>query len=297
MALPLALIQWTEGTNGNDLVKNVKKLEELGYEELWLPEIFGREPFATAGYLLAQTSKIKVSSGIANVYAHDADSAAQAANTLCEFSDGRFTLGLGVSHPILVEPRGHTWEMPVPKMKKYLDRIAEAPILSPKASVKAPVIIAGHGPGLQKISAEKADGLFLFLQTTETVKQARSIIGPRKLLPVAVRCVLDPNPESARALARRACAFYISRPPYHKVWASVGFNESDWKDGGSDRLIDAICAWGDAETIKKKLQIYVDAGATQIVVYPCNKDEDYDPENAMSLIWNWDLYEALAPNG
>ena len=297
MALPLALIQWTEGTNGNDLVKNVKKLEELGYEELWLPEIFGREPFATAGYLLAQTSKIKVSSGIANVYAHDADSAAQAANTLSEFSDGRFTLGLGVSHPILVEPRGHTWEMPVPKMKKYLDRIAEAPILSPKASVKAPVIIAGHGPGLQKVSAEKADGLFLFLQTTETVKQARSIIGPRKLLPGAGRCVLDPNPESARDLARRACAFYISRPPYHKVWASVGFNESDWKDGGSDRLIDAICAWGDAETIKKKLQIYVDAGATQIVVYPCNEEEDYDPENAMSLIWNWDLYEALAPNG
>lgn len=296
MALPLALIQWTEGTNGSELVASVKRLENLGYEELWLPEIFGREPFATAGYLLAQTSKIKVSSGIANVYAHDADSAAQAANTLSEFSNGRFTLGLGVSHPILVEPRGHTWEMPVPKMNKYLDRIAEAPILSPKADVKAPVIIAGHGPGLQKVAANKADGLFLFLQTTETVKQARAIIGADKQLPVAVRCVLDPDPDSARDLARRACAFYISRPPYHKVWSSVGFDESDWKDGGSDRLIDAICAWGDAETIKKKLQDFVDAGATQIVIYPCNKEENYDSESAMSLIWNWDLYEALAPN-
>ena len=296
MALPLALIQWTEGTNGTELVRNVKRLEKLGYEELWLPEIFGREPFATAGYLLAQTSKIKVSSGIANVYAHDADSAAQAANTLSEFSDGRFTLGLGVSHPILVEPRGHTWEMPVTKMKKYLDRISEAPIMSPKAPTKAPVIIAGHGPGLQKVAAAKADGLFLFLQTTETVKKARAIIGPEKQLPVAVRCVLESDPDQARDLARRACAFYISRPPYHKVWASVGFDESDWENGGSDRLVDAICAWGDAATIKKKLQGFVDAGATQIVVYPCNEDEDYDPENAMSLIWNWDLYEALAPN-
>ena len=165
MTLPLALIQWTEGTTGSELVQNVKKLEKLGYEELWLPEIFGREPFATAGFLLAQTNRIKVSSGIANVYAHDADSSAQAANTLSEFSNGRFTLGLGVSHPILVEPRGHTWEMPVPKMNKYLDRIAEAPILSPKAAVKAPIIIAGHGPGLQKVAANKADGLFLFLQT------------------------------------------------------------------------------------------------------------------------------------
>ena len=295
MPLPLALIQWTEGTNGTELVENVKRLEKLGYEELWLPEIFGREPFATAGFLLAQTNKIKVSSGIANVYAHDADCAAQAANTLSEFSGGRFTLGLGVSHPILVEPRGHTWEMPVPKMKKYLDRISEAPIMSPKADVKAPVVIAGHGPGLQKVAADKADGLFLFLQTTETVKNARAIIGPDKHLPVAVRCVLDSNPETARELARRACAFYISRPPYHKVWSSVGFDESDWAEGGSDRLIDAICAWGDAATIKAKLQTFVDAGATQIVVYPCNKDEDYDPENAMSLIWNWELYEALAP--
>jgi len=295
MALPLGVIQWSEGTTGADLVKNVQRLEELGYEELWLPEIFGREPFATIGYLLAHTKRMKISSGIANVYAHDADSAAQAANTLSEFSGGRFTLGLGVSHPILVEPRGHTWVKPVPKMNAYLDRMNEAPVLSPKADVKTPVIMAGHGPGLQKIAATKADGLFLFLQTIETVKNARAVIGPDKLLPVAVRCVIDSDPVRARALARRACGFYLAQPPYHKVWSSVGFDENDWKDGGSDRLIDAICAWGDAATIKSKLQKYVDAGATQIVVYPCNEGEDYNPEDAMSLLWNWELYEALSP--
>ena len=73
-----------------------------------MPEVCGREPYATAGYLLAHTDRMRISSGIANVFGHDADASAQAANTLSEFSNGRFTLGLGVSHPVLIEPRGQT---------------------------------------------------------------------------------------------------------------------------------------------------------------------------------------------
>ena len=295
MGMNLGVIQWTEGTRGPELVENVKKLEKLGYEELWMPEIFGREPYATAGYLLAHTESIKISSGIANVFAHDADSSAQAANTLSEFSNGRFSLGLGVSHPVLVEPRGHEWVMPVPKMNAYLDRLKVAPIVSPLADVKAPVIVAGHGPGLQKVAAKKADGLFLFLQTVETTKQAKAIMGNDKKLVVVVRVVLDTDPVSARDLARKACGWYMSQPPYQKIWKSLGFEESDWSNGGSDRLVDAICAWGDADTIKEKLRKYVDAGATDLVIYPCNKDEDYDGESAMSLNWSWETYEALAP--
>ncbi len=295
MNVPIGLIQWTEGTRGAELGEYVQRLERLGYHELWLPEIFGREPFATAGYLLALTSRLRVSTGIANVYAHDADSAAQAANTLAEFSHNRFTLGLGVSHPVLVEPRGHTWLMPVPKMDAYLDRMKKAQILSPEATSKAPVIIAGHGPGLQKVAAKKANGLFLFLQTVDTVCRAREILGPEKQIHVVVRCALDANPTTARDLARRACAFYTSLPPYHRAWALEGFDESDWCMPTSDRLIDAICAWGDATAIKEKLTAYVDAGATHLVLYPCNPGEAYRADSAMSLQWHWDLLEAMAP--
>ncbi len=294
MKLPLGLIQWTEGTDGRKLEEYVLRLESLGFEELWLPEIAGREPFSTAGYLLAKTTKIKISSGIANVYARDADASAQAANTLNEFSDGRFSLGLGVSHPLLVEPRGHEWVPPVKKMNSYLDRLKDAPLQSPLASKPAEIVIAGHAPGLQRVAANKADGLFLFLQTVETVKNAKAIIGPEKSLPVAVRCVLDDNPTSARDLARKACAFYMSLPAYHRVWSSLGFEEADWSNGGSDRLVDAICAWGDSETIKKKLKSYIDAGATQLVIYPCNPGEDYKPDSALSVGWHWELLEALS---
>lgn len=295
MSVPLSLIQWTEGTTGTELVDATRRVESMGYHELWLPEIFGREPFATAGYLLAKTDKINVSSGIANVYVHDADSAAQAGNTLSEFSDGRFRLGLGVSHPILIEDRGHTWEAPVPKMRRYLERLKVAPLLSPLAKTAAPVIVAGHGPGLMKIAAEYGDGSFLFLQAPETVKKARAAIGPDKELHVAVRCILDENPETARDLGRRANAFYLSLPAYHRVWGSLGFESADWESGGSDRLIDALCAWGSVDMIRARLQEYVDAGATHIVLYPCNPDETYQPDSATSVNWNWPLLEGLAP--
>ena len=126
------------------------------------------------------------------------------------------------------------------------------------------------------------------------MKQARQILGPDKELHAAVRCVLDPDPVSARDLARRANAWYMAQPPYQKIWARLGFNEKDWIEG-SDRLIDAICAWGDADTLKAKLDAYYDAGATHVVLYPCNPTEEYSPDSAVSKQWEWELLEALAP--
>jgi probable F420-dependent oxidoreductase len=293
MMKPLSLIQFTEGKTGSELVEATRRLERLGYHELWLPEFCGREPFATAGYLLASTERIKVSTGIVSIYAHDADSAAQGANTLAELSNGRFTLGLGVSHPLIVEPRGHTWVKPVEKMRKYLERIAVAPIESPKPQEPAKVIVAGHGPLLMRLAAEKADGLFLNMQPVETVRHARDILGPTKELHVTLKCVLEPDPEAARDLARRACAVYVGMPAYHKVWAGLGFEEADWMTG-SNRFIDATCAWGDASQLQTKIQAYYDAGATHVVLYPCHPDEDYRLDNPASTLWHWDLLEGLA---
>ncbi len=126
------------------------------------------------------------------------------------------------------------------------------------------------------------------------MKQARQILGPDKELHVAVRCILDTDPVSARALARRACGFYMSLYAYHKTWGAQGYDERDWTEG-SDRLIDAICPWGDVETLKSKIDAYYEAGASHVVLYPCNPDEEYRPDSAVSKNWAWDLLEALAP--
>jgi probable F420-dependent oxidoreductase len=295
MAIPLSLLQWTEGTTGRDLIAHAAKLEQLGFHELWLPEAFGREPFATAGVLLARTSRLRISSGIANVYAHDADSAAQAANTLAELSDGRFSLGLGVSHPVLIAPRGHAWVKPVTKMRGYLERLRVAPIESPRARAAPPVIVAGHGPGLLQVARDLADGALLFLQPIEAVRRARAILGPARELHVVVRTALADDLSAARALARRACAFYIGLPAYHAAWQRLGYVEADWQDGGSDRLIDAICLCGARAGIAARLHEFAAAGASHLVLYPCNPDENYSASSAVSKHWDWRVLEALAP--
>ena len=111
----------------------------------------------------------------------------------------------------------------MPKMRKYLQRLKEAPILAPKAEKPAPVIVAGHGPGLMKVAAELGDGSFLYLQSPETTKQAREVIGPDKELHVALRCVLDPNPETARDLARFGMLYL-----QNGVWQGERLISEDW---------------------------------------------------------------------
>ncbi len=105
-----------------DLVDYVRRLEALGYDSVWIPDMFGREIYVTCGYLLDNTTTIKVASGIAHVYGRDAIASAQAARTLSELSGGRFIHGVGISHPPAAELRGLTWEPPSPRCARISRR-------------------------------------------------------------------------------------------------------------------------------------------------------------------------------
>lgn len=291
----LGLLQFTEGVDGATLVRNAQRLEALGYDTLWIPEVFGREPVATCAWLLAETQRMRVGSGILNVYARDAHAAAQAGNTLAELSGGRFTLGLGVSHPVLVEPRGHSFEPPARKMRSYLSALREAKVDGVLAPRPAPVVIAGHGPQLMKVASELADGLFLYLQPAEKVAQARALLGPDKEIHAVVRTVLCADRARARRVARAALGFYVQLPAYHRAWQAAGFTAEDYAGGGSDRLLDTIAPSGDATALKAVIANYFAAGASHVSLYPIHPDDDYDPGRAGGLLWDWDTLEALAP--
>ena len=103
-----------------ELVEYVRRLESLGYDSVWIPDMFGREIYVTCAHLLANTTTINVASGIAHVYGRDAIASAQAARTLSELSGGRFIHGVGISHPPAAELRGLSWEPPIAKMRTYL---------------------------------------------------------------------------------------------------------------------------------------------------------------------------------
>lgn len=295
MSLPRSVLLFTDGMPAKELSEYGRRLESLGYDTAWVPEVAGREPFATCAFLLAQTKTLRVGTGIANVYVRDAAATAQGARTLAELSDGRFTLGLGVSHPFLVEPRGHDWVMPLPKMRTYLDGIDETVVDSPAPREPAPVVIAAHGPKLLALAAERCDGVFLYLMPPERVREARAVLGPDKEIHVVVRCCFTEDAERARAMARQGLRFYIDLPAYHRVWKSIGFDESDFKDGGSDRLIDSIIAWGDKKAIDERIEAYREAGATHAVITPIDPDEEDRVDRAAGVGIDWRCLEALAP--
>lgn len=289
MELNPSVIFYTDGLAAEALAGFAHRLEELGYESLWVPEFFGREPFSTVAYLLARTSKLKIATGIANVYARDALVTAQARQTLGEFSGGRFILGLGVSHPPMAEAHGLDWKPAVPKMRGYLDTLDNTQVESPRPSEPVPVWIAAHGPGLLRLAAERTDGANTYLMPPAHTQRAREILGPDKRLNTVVPSCLCEDPDRARKIARKALAIYLPLPAYQKQWLEWGFSQSDFQNGGSDALVDGLVAWGNEEQIRTKMLEHRSAGASHIAVSPLDA-EGRGPEPP------WKLLEALAPS-
>jgi probable F420-dependent oxidoreductase len=255
---------------------------------MWLPDLLGRELFATAGFVLGQTTKLRVATGIANVYGRDPLSSAQAARTLCELYDGRFTLGLGVSHPQVAELRGHSWLPPVKKLRVYLEGMAAAQLRSPEPKRVAPVYIAAHGPGLLALAAKAADGANTYLMPPEHTRRAREILGADKTLNVVLPCLLCEDEAHAREVARRGLKTYLGLPAYHAQWSKFGLNDEDIAERGSNRLVDTLVAWGDEARIRSRIGAHLDAGADHVQVI------SYNPEPRAAGP-HWELLETLAP--
>lgn len=250
-----------------------RELEELGYGALWFGEAAGREALTSAGLLLAATKRIVIATGIANIYARDAVTMAAGQKTLAEAYPGRFLLGLGVSHVPLVEKlRGHRYEKPVATMRAYLEEMDKAPYHSVPLAVKPARVLAALGPKMLELSGELADGAHPYNVNPEHTAEARKILGPRPYLCPEQAVVLETNPEKARKVARAFLAIYLTLPNYTNNLLRLGFDEGDLKDGGSNKLIDAIVAWGDLNAIGKRIQEHHAAGADHVCVQVLTAD-------------------------
>jgi probable F420-dependent oxidoreductase len=256
----------TDHLSASNAADFARRIEAWGYGALWIPEALGREVFSASAWLLANTSALIVASGIANIYARDPLASAAAQKGLNEQSGGRFLLGLGVSHVPLVEIRKHAYGKPLATMRAYLRGMAEADYrgIAPPAPPKT--VLAALGPKMLELSAELADGAHPYNVPPEHTRQARRILGAGKLLCVEQAAILETNAAAARAIARRFLAFYFGLPNYVDNWRRLGFTDPDFAGGGSDRLIDAIIAWGDEQAIRARIQEHWQAGADHVCV-------------------------------
>ena len=249
------------------------ELEQLGYGAIWFGEAFGREAFSNAGLLLAGTKKIVIATGIANIYARDAVAMAAGQKTLSEAYPGRFVLGLGVSHVPLVEQlRGHRYEKPVATMRAYLDAIDKAPYRSAPPVEKPVRMLAALGPKMLELAAQRTDGAHPYNTNPEHTAQARAILGRGPKLCPEQAVILETDAATARAIGREFLALYLTLPNYTNNFLRLGFSEADFQNGGSDRLIDAIIAWGDLEQIRNRVRAHHAAGADHVCIQVLTKD-------------------------
>lgn len=270
---------------GEDLTAFARRVEGLGYESLWFPEIFGREVMSTAGWVLASTSTLKVGTAIASVYARPAATAAMAAHTLAELSGGRFSLSLGVSVQWLVEQRGGAWEKPLTKASSYVDQYESTDVQSPPPSRPAPLYFAAHGPRIIGTVKDRVDGIMTINVPPAHTADVRAQLRDDQELIVLKNIVSETDPDRARAEARKRVGIYLLARQYWTLWPKYGYDETDNVNGGTDRLIDMLVAWGDAAEIQRQVDEYYDAGATQVVLMPGSPSEV-----------NGGIIEHLAPN-
>lgn len=239
------------------------ELERAGYGTAWLggspaPDLSTVEP------VLAASTSLVVATGIVNVWDAEPSVVAAAYQRLAAAYPDRFLLGVGVGHRPLV---GDRYTKPYDKLVSYLDGLDEGGV---------PVsgrVLAALGPKVLGLARDRTAGAHPYFTTPEHTARAREILGEGKLLVPEQKVVLETDPERARALARQSLAFYLTLPNYTNNWLRLGFTEADLADGGSDRLVDALVAWGDEDAVRERVQAHLSAGADQVAVQVVNEDK------------------------
>lgn len=242
-------------------------IERLGYSALWHPEARGRNSLASSAWLLANTRTLIVATGIANIYARDAQAMAAARAGLNEQSGGRFITGMGVSHaPLVDDLRGHHYGKPVATMRAYLEAMGRAVYDAPPPSATPLTLLAALGPRMLELARDKADGAHTYNVTPDHTRMARERLGPGKLLCVEQMVAPAADAEAGRRIARANLGIYVTLPNYRNNWIREGFTPADFENGGSDRLMDAMVAWGDDEAICERVRAHREAGADHVCI-------------------------------
>jgi probable F420-dependent oxidoreductase len=246
---------WRADDGSTDVVA---ELEELGFGALWSSG--GFEPGLALRFerMLSATVHVIVASGIVSVWATSPEVIAPAVADLEARYPGRFVLGLGVSHAPIVEDYAH----PHARMVAFLDALDGG---VPEVG-KDRRVLAALGPRMLALARDRAAGAHPYFVPVEHTAYARAILGQGPVLAPEVTVVLEDDPETARNLARTFAAGYLTLPNYVDNLRRLGFGDEDLAHGGSDRLVDAVVAWGDVDTVASRIREHRAAGADHVCV-------------------------------
>lgn len=231
--------------------------EELGYGTFWLggsPRLTELRP------LLESTSRLVAASGIANVWRYEPEALAADHAQLSEEFPGRVLAGIGIGHPEV----SSEYTKPVATMRSFLDRLdnADRPVPADERC------LAALGPAMLALAADRTRGMLSYFVPVEHTRFAREQMGEAALLAVELACVIEPDAERARMIARDYAQLYLRLRNYTSNLMRFGFSDADITDGGSDRLIDAVIPHGHAADVAAAVRAHLDAGADHVCLQP-----------------------------
>ena len=255
------------------------ELEELGYTTIWIPDV-GGDVLGSVELLLGAAPRIGVATGILNIWMQDP---VEVAGRRASWNRGwqhRFTLGLGASHAPLVD-HGHPgrYTKPYSRMIAFLDMLDGAQDPFPVDAR----MLGALGHRMLGLARDRAAGAHPYFVPPEHIVRAREILGPEAMIAVELAVVLDGDPSSARETARRHAAIYVGLPNYTNNLRTFGFGDEDFAGQGSDRLIDAIVAWGDLDMIARRVAEMRDAGADHVCIQVIRPDDQMPREDWRQL--------------
>ncbi|MGR3872221.1 LLM class F420-dependent oxidoreductase [Streptomyces graminifolii] len=250
---------WSVGLRNEDparrgeLAEAAAELEQLGYGTVWLG---GSSAARHAVPLVEATSTLTVGTSIQSIWQYDAAESAADYAELEAAHPGRFLLGLGVSHAKLADQ----YRRPYSALVAYLDALDTAGVPADRR------LLAALGPKTLELARDRSAGSIPYLVTPEHTAKARAILGETPLLAPELKVVLETDPTRARTVARDYLAMYLALPNYTNNFLRNGFTESDLTNGGSDRLVDAVFAWGDESSIRTRIDAFLAAGADHVAL-------------------------------
>ena len=243
------------------------ELDELGFTALWIPDV-GGPVFDAVGGLLAATKRTVIATGILNLWMHSAGDVAESYAALTAEHGDRFLLGIGVSHaPLIDADRPGRYRKPLAATASFLDGLDAAP--QPVPTERR--VLAALGPKMLALSATRARGAHPYLVTPEHTASARSTLGEGPLLLPEQSVILCDTAEEARRIGTDWLRAYLALPNYANNLLRSGFSEDDLSRV-SDRLLDAIIAWGDEGAIMRRVAEHRAAGADHVCVQVLTAD-------------------------
>jgi probable F420-dependent oxidoreductase len=243
------------------------ELDDLGVPALWLGGS-PTEDLSVPEHLLAGSGRLLVGTSILNIWTEDPAVVAASCHRLADAFGDRFVLGVGAGHAPAAEQTGQAYVRPLGRLRGYLDDLDHAQHPVPAGAR----MLAALGPRALELAAERSAGALPYLTTPEHTRQARQIMGSDPLLVPEHKVVLLDDPVQARAVGRSILRTYLVLPNYLNSWRRLGFTDEDFAGDGSDRLVDAVVAHGDADAVMGRLVEHLAAGGDHVAVQPLAPD-------------------------